>query len=223
MVEELLPVVGQEEDERAVVEPALLEPLTKRPNSWSPYAMSPSYWATRRSRSSGLQVVGPRILTGVAGRGVGLEHAVERRRRGVGDVGVHGVDVEEGRQPAPRIQEGEGRVHHHVRRPRACSAGCPSPCRPAKKSKPRSNLTPRRRSPRSRWRRRWRSLLLEQLRHRGVGRSRGSRSCTARCCPGRSEVKIEATDGFVQEAWATAFSKTIASFEGHEVGGGVAP
>ena len=42
--------------------------------------------------------------------------------------------------------------------------------------------------------------------------SSGSRSCTARCWPGRSDVRIEATDGFVHEAWATAWSNTIASF-----------
>ena len=38
-----------------------------------------------------------------------------------------------------------------------------------------------------------------------------SRSCTARCLPGRSEVKSEATDGFVHDAWAMACSKTTAS------------
>ncbi len=43
-----------------------------------------------------------------------LEHAVEGRGRRVGDVRVHRVHVEKGRQPAPRAQERERRVHHHV-------------------------------------------------------------------------------------------------------------
>ena len=42
--------------------------------------------------------------------------------------------------------------------------------------------------------------------------SSGSRSCTALCCPGSLEVRIEATDGFVHEACAIAASKTTASF-----------
>ena len=42
--------------------------------------------------------------------------------------------------------------------------------------------------------------------------SSGSRSCTARCWPGRREVRIEATEGFVHEACTTAASKTTASF-----------
>ena len=41
--------------------------------------------------------------------------------------------------------------------------------------------------------------------------SSGSRSCTARCCPGSLEVRIEATEGFVHEACAIAVSKTTAS------------
>ena len=42
--------------------------------------------------------------------------------------------------------------------------------------------------------------------------SSGSRSCTARCRPGSSDVRIEATDGLVHEACAIAVSKTTASF-----------
>jgi hypothetical protein len=51
----------------------------------------------------------------MAFRGMGLVLAVEGRRRGVGDVRVHRVHVEEGGEAATGLEPREGGVHHDVR------------------------------------------------------------------------------------------------------------
>ena len=97
MVEELLAVVGEEDDERVVVQPVLLE-LTDEAAELTvaerdvAVVLRDHPLAVER-----LLVVGARVLRGVALRRVRLEHPIERLGRRVRYVGVHRVHVEERR------------------------------------------------------------------------------------------------------------------------------
>ncbi len=115
VVLELLAVVGQEHDERVVVEAQRLELAHEAAElavaeGYVPVVLRDHALAVER-----LLVVGARVARGVRLRRVRLEHAVEGRGRRVGHVRVHGVDVQEAGHAAPRAQERERLVHHDVR------------------------------------------------------------------------------------------------------------
>jgi hypothetical protein len=115
VVEELLPVVGHEDDERAIVEAALLEPAHEAPELLVAEGDVAVVLRNHPLPVERLLVVAARVLRRVIGRGMGLVLAVEGRRGRVGDVRVHGVHVEEGREAAAHVQPRERGVHHHVR------------------------------------------------------------------------------------------------------------
>ncbi len=114
MVEKLLAVVGDEQDEGVVVEPGALQLLQEAAELPVAVGDLPVVLGHHPLPVEGLVVVGAGVLGRVALGGVGLEHPVEGRRGDVRDVGVHGVHVDEGRQPLPGGHPLQRGVHHHV-------------------------------------------------------------------------------------------------------------
>ena len=103
MIEELLAVVGHEEDQGVVINPALLQ-LVDEPAELLiaigdvPVVLRDQAFAVGRILLAG-------IHSGVSGDGLGLEHRVEGCGGRIRNVGIHGVDVEERRQTAAGIDE----------------------------------------------------------------------------------------------------------------------
>ena len=114
VVQELLAVVGQEDDQGVLVEPAVLQHLEEAAELLVAECDIAVVLGHQPLAIGGLEVVGARVPGGMAGRRVRLEHPVEGRGRRVGHVRVHGVHVQERGEATARFEPGEGRVHHHV-------------------------------------------------------------------------------------------------------------
>ncbi len=112
VVEELLAVIPQEHEERLVVEPAALQ-LAQEAAELE-VAVGDLAVVLRHEALAVLRllVVGARVLARVLGSRVGLELPVERGRGRVGDVRIHGVDVQERGQAPARVEPGERPVDH---------------------------------------------------------------------------------------------------------------
>ena len=131
VVQELLAVVGHEDDERAVVEAAGLQLAHEA----AELLVAVRDRRRRTARSGGRGRAAP--CSRCAGRrpgwsGVGCGSYLRSKGAGgvYGHVRVHGVHVEEGREAAARVEPAQRRVHHRRPPPRPSRAGRPAPCRP---------------------------------------------------------------------------------------------
>jgi hypothetical protein len=115
VIEELLAVVGQEHDQRVVVAAARLQLAHEAAELLVSVRDVAVVLRDHPLAVERLLVVGARVHSGVVGGRLRLPFPVERRRRRVRHVRVHGVDVQKGWKAAVRVEELERRVHHRRR------------------------------------------------------------------------------------------------------------
>ena len=115
MVLELFAVVGHEDDERTIVETALLELLDEAAELLVAVRDLAVVLRDQTVAVERLLEVVARVLARVIGGRVRLVLLVERRGRRVGDVRIHRVHVQEAREAAALLEPAQAGVHDRAR------------------------------------------------------------------------------------------------------------